>query len=152
MENKIYCSQCGAGNDKKNAFCNSCGANLDIEQVTKRTISQQQSQRVLTTQKNTSTITDSVPGFKIMAFLGLIISIISIVIFSWLGWFFWLKWEIYLWFPILFMGISLLGIVFSAVGIKGNIVIGIISLILGIIGSLIQTVLVGIIIYIWITT
>ena len=138
LEEKLHCPDCGAANDKDNNFCNSCGASLDNVK------------KVPIQKKATVAKEGSVVAFKIFAFIGLIFALVSITIFSWLGWFFWFNWGIYLWVPILFMGISLLGIIFSSLGLKGNIAIGIIGLIAGIIGSLIHTVIVGITIYIWI--
>jgi hypothetical protein len=156
LEEKLYCPDCGEANDIDNNFCNSCGASLEeakkVPTQPESTITQstQQPKRVYTKEVEPTTIEGSEIVFKIFVFMGLIIALVSITVFSWLGWFFWLEWGIYLWMPILFMGISLLGIVFSSIGLKGNIAIGIIGLIAGIIGSLIQTVLVGITIYVWV--
>lgn len=153
MKKNVICPNCGATNNIENDFCSTCGAKLEDEIVSTKSESMQQTKRVYKKQSKLGTTTkpESEIVFKIFAILGLIFSIISITVFSWLGWFFLFVWDVYYWFPILFISISLLGIIFSALGIRGNIVIGIIGLILGIIGSLIQTVIVGITIYIWIT-
>ena len=133
MERKMkFCPYCGKENEIDNVYCGSCGSNMnEVPQ-------QQVTHTIIQTQPTPSTPVSSgaITTHMILGIIGLILGVCSLFVFSWLGWF------VNLWVPFLFLGLSIVGIILSAISIKGTKPIGITGLVLNILGGLSQVVLV----------
>ena len=136
MEEKIYCPYCGAQNDKGSRFCGSCAASLEEtktqeayqhQTVATQPITQQPAQVVHVHARQPKTQQTTVLGM-----LGMIIGIISLFVLSWVSLF------SYLWMPFMYLGITILGIILSAMSIRQNAAIGVTGLVTGILGGLSQ--------------
>lgn len=161
MEDKIYCPTCGAPNNRENSFCGSCGVQMDsktqgfpaatpvapsqpIPQPTPSTTPYQpQQQPVYVVQQQVAT--QSEPVFLTLGIIGLVIGTLSLLFFSWHVWF-----SYGLWVPFVYLGISIIGIILSAISIKkGNKGISITGLVLSILGGLTQITAVFLIMFVF---
>ena len=123
MSEIIFCPQCSGSNEKGKEFCNNCGESIGEDQTTGNKVAQQSS----INQKQSPMLK------KILGICGLVIGIISVVVLSWI--------EVYarlLWTPFLFLGIAIIGSIFSAIAFREYKIIGITGLVISLLGGLIQ--------------
>lgn len=133
MERKMkYCPYCGKENEIDNVYCGYCGSNMNEPPRQQKVQPTTQINTVTKVPKSTVTISIHM----VLGIIGLILGVCSLFVFSWLGWF------VNLWVPFLFLGLSIIGIILSAISIKGTKPIGITGLILNILGGLAQVFLV----------
>ena len=130
MEEKKFCTHCGAPNESSNTFCGSCGASLTEEskqptQSPAQTVHTQPASVVHVYQKPAKEQKVTVLGI-----MGLVIGILGLAVFSWLSLYVWI-WMVYL-----FLGLCIIGVIFSAISIKNNTAIGVTGLVLSILGAL----------------
>ncbi len=100
-----------------------CGESIGEDQITGNKVAQQSS----VDQKQSTMLK------KILGICGLVIGIISVVVLSWI--------EVYaqlLWTPFLFLGIAIIGSIFSAIAFREHKIIGITGLVISLLGGLIQ--------------
>ena len=134
MEDKAYCPQCGLPNDKSNQFCGSCGASIDATQATATQVVQQPTQ---VAQQPTQVVhvhqqKPKMQQVTALGIIGLVIGLVSFLILSWMSLF------SFLWMPFLYLGLAIIGIIFSAISIRKHTAIGVVGLITGILGALSQ--------------
>ncbi len=142
MTEFILCPNCGAENEFENNFCNSCGANLTEEPIdTSKTEPITSPTPSVTPQSPAETTTQVQQPSKprstrwtAWVIIGLVFGIITMFILSWVTLF------SLLWMPYLYLGIAVVGFIFSAISLKDNIGIGILNIVMNSIGAVVQVI------------
>lgn len=149
IEENLFCSKCGFDITKDTKFCPNCGHQLSsVSTTTPDYQTQPQTQNNFSSYPRNQFIgkpyEEKQPSEakQILAIVGLVIGGLSLVVFSWLGLI-----GPY-WMPFVFLAVSIVGVVFSAIGIAGNKALGIIGVILNVIGAVIQAILVLFILFV----
>ncbi|MEA2071936.1 MAG: zinc-ribbon domain-containing protein [Asgard group archaeon] len=133
MDTTNFCPHCGVALSENVDLCPDCGTNL-------RSTTQEQPHTTQPDKPLTSAASKKSKRFFShdlclrFAFFGLFIGMLTTSVFSWLTY----RDGVFL--PAIFLTISVCGVVLSALGIKGNVILGILSLLLCLFGVFTQVI------------